>query len=746
MAAPADAGGVWSVLTEAAGWQEAQGTPLWLTGELDEGQVRADVAEGRYRVAEVGAELAGVIKVQMEDPLFWPDLPEGRAVYVHRLAVRRRFAGGGVSQALLRCGVDEARRLGRSFVRLDTPTDRPRLRAVYERFGFRHHSDRQVGPYFVARYEMALPRPSAAPLWTVAVLVGAGLLAAAMASRPYAWSGPAASEPYNLAADGFRAGHLWLAREAPPGLAAVADPYRFAAYRPYLGPPWSLTDLSYYRGHLYSYFGVTPAVLAFWPFRVIAGRSLHQAVAVLLFCEAGFGLMAALAAAAWRRYFPGVGSWKAAAGVALLGSVSTLPVLLARPGAYEVSISCGFLLSMASLGALWMAWHGRRPGWWTAAASLAFGLAVGSRPNLLFCAPILLFPAVGAFRARRPGAPGLLAAALLPIAAVGAGLAAYNAGRFGDPLQFGHAYQLSGNDVYGSSSFSAAFLWDNLRLYFLEIPRWHGRFPFVWAPALPALSARHLPVEFVFGVLPAFPVLLAALIPSGRGFFPARLALGFLFLAAALPVCLYAGATSRYLVDFLPALALLAAAGFWSVRRGSPLVPLSLAALAFSVATAWLLASALVLFYRGAHRGASELAQGRIADAAATYDEVTRINPGFRGQAELGLGTALLAAGRRTEAIAFFAAAGREDPHLGAAFFNLGRALLEQGRPDKAADAFSRAAAIDPYDGEAEAALGVALFGEGRRREAVEHERAALRIEPTLDQARENLRAFGADH
>jgi hypothetical protein len=32
-----------------------------------------------------------------------------------------------------------------------------RLRAVYERFGFRHHSDRQVGPYFVSRYEQELP-------------------------------------------------------------------------------------------------------------------------------------------------------------------------------------------------------------------------------------------------------------------------------------------------------------------------------------------------------------------------------------------------------------------------------------------------------------------------------------------------------------------------------------------------------------------------------------------------------------
>jgi hypothetical protein len=41
-------------------------------------------------------------------------------------------------------------------LRLDCEASRPRLRAVYEGFGFRHHSDRQVGPYFVSRYEYAL--------------------------------------------------------------------------------------------------------------------------------------------------------------------------------------------------------------------------------------------------------------------------------------------------------------------------------------------------------------------------------------------------------------------------------------------------------------------------------------------------------------------------------------------------------------------------------------------------------------
>jgi GNAT superfamily N-acetyltransferase len=79
-----------------------------------------------------------------------------RSLYVHRLAVRRAFAGATVSHALLRFAADEAKRRGCSALRLDCIASRPKLRAVYERFGFRYHSDHHAGPYHVARYELRL--------------------------------------------------------------------------------------------------------------------------------------------------------------------------------------------------------------------------------------------------------------------------------------------------------------------------------------------------------------------------------------------------------------------------------------------------------------------------------------------------------------------------------------------------------------------------------------------------------------
>jgi GNAT superfamily N-acetyltransferase len=162
-ALPREAESVSSILLEAAGWLRERDIPMWRSDELSPERIALDVAEGHFFLARCGGEAAGTIKFQLHDTLFWPDTPADEAAFVHRLAVRRAFAGGQVSALLLRWAAERARSLGKRFLRLDCEAARPRLRAVYERCGFRHHSDRQVGPYSVSRYELPLicwlPRP-----------------------------------------------------------------------------------------------------------------------------------------------------------------------------------------------------------------------------------------------------------------------------------------------------------------------------------------------------------------------------------------------------------------------------------------------------------------------------------------------------------------------------------------------------------------------------------------------------------
>ena len=144
------------MLREAAAWVDALGTVMWENGELDPAQTHADVAAGLFAIADSDAVVAGAVRFQLDDPLFWPDLPPASSAFVHRLVVRRAFKGHGISTALLRWAVAQTRAHGRAHLRLDCDAARVKLRALYEAFGFRLHSCRHVGPYYVSRYELPM--------------------------------------------------------------------------------------------------------------------------------------------------------------------------------------------------------------------------------------------------------------------------------------------------------------------------------------------------------------------------------------------------------------------------------------------------------------------------------------------------------------------------------------------------------------------------------------------------------------
>ena len=74
---------------------------MWREGELLPSHITSDVDAGLFFIAEQNGEAAGVVKFQLQDEQFWPDVPQEESAFVHRLAVRRRFAGSGISSALL---------------------------------------------------------------------------------------------------------------------------------------------------------------------------------------------------------------------------------------------------------------------------------------------------------------------------------------------------------------------------------------------------------------------------------------------------------------------------------------------------------------------------------------------------------------------------------------------------------------------------------------------------------------------
>ena len=96
-----DAPVIADILKEAAAWAERAHERLWLESELEAEEIAADADAGQFFLAMHADTPIATVRYQLEDALFWPDAAEGEAAYVHRLAVRRRWAGRGVAAELL---------------------------------------------------------------------------------------------------------------------------------------------------------------------------------------------------------------------------------------------------------------------------------------------------------------------------------------------------------------------------------------------------------------------------------------------------------------------------------------------------------------------------------------------------------------------------------------------------------------------------------------------------------------------
>jgi tetratricopeptide (TPR) repeat protein len=562
-----------------------------------------------------------------------------------------------------------------------------------------------------------------------------------------------AESRYNLLVEGFQAGHLSLNQEVPSGLAHLTDPYDPVAIAPFRLGPDRLYDLSYYKGKLYLYYGVTPALILFWPFAAVTGEYLFHKQAVAIFCAIGFLASVGLLRGLWRRYFFETSVWVVAACALALGLTTGVPMLLPRSSYNEVATSCGYMLTMLGLGAIWCALHeSKRQCWWLAAASVAFGLALGARPNL--SPVILLVPVAQAWQERRK-IWALLLAAAGPIMVIALGLMLYNYLRFDSPFEFGFRYALTFTRQPTRQLISLHHLWFNFRVYFLEMARWSRRFPFVHEIALPPLPAGYMLVETPFGVLTNVPLVWMALaVPlawwnrseqtgSILRWFATTTAL--LFGVCALALCLFVGACGRYEVDFLPALVFLAVIGILSLERALTDRPGRRRAtrwgwgvlLAFSVAFN-LFASVAYCAFVYNDLGNVLLLNGRVREAMKLHEQALWLDSDY-ADAHNSLGSELFALGNVQEGSQHFERSLQLRPDSASTHYDWGNALARSDQLQDAISQYQEALRLKPNYPDAHNNLGLALMTVGRTQEAIQHYQQALQINPNYPQAHNSL-------
>lgn len=552
---------------------------------------------------------------------------------------------------------------------------------------------------------------------------------------------------YNLLVEGFRAGHLYVNREPPPQLAQVPDPYN-PAFNSAVAAP--VNDLSYYKGKLYLYFGVTPALVLYWPWVALTGDYMPDRSAVAVFFAVGLAVIAALLGAIRWRYFPEASPWTVRASILSTG----LMLGLALSGnVYEVAIVCGLAFVMLALAAVWCALHeSRRQVLWVALASLAYGLAIGARPTLLFSAAILLIPAAQVY-CQTHGSPRraalLLAMAAVPATVIVLALIIYNEMRFGNPFEFGWHYQLNGRyDATKAHQFSLHYFWFNFRSYFVLPFQCTARFPF-----LHGATQLNMPSGYDTGspgtgsaIWCCYPLAwLAFAVPLAwygkdrqsvsllRWFVCALL---LVFITMAIVLCLFFTAGIRYEFDFLPPLLMLAIIGFLGAERataGSPILRRVVRGGGYILLTCSIAFSVLanVEGHAESHYFCGNMYQAanRFNDAVIEYQKALALWPDCL-DARDGLGNVMLSTGRLDEAMVQYQEALEIEPQSPNARERYGDALIQKGLLNDAMRQYQIAVELKPDFAQAHENLGTCFARSGQLDQAILEYQQALKLQP----------------
>lgn len=144
------------VLREVAQWCEDNDMNMWKVGDLTKERLLNGVNEKNFCVGKLGKDNACSMILQWHDPLFWPEAEDNEAGYIHKLCVRRKYSGMGLSGKMVEFAIAECINRGIRYLRLDTGWNREPLCRLYESLGFRRVGRRIVGEREFALYELEI--------------------------------------------------------------------------------------------------------------------------------------------------------------------------------------------------------------------------------------------------------------------------------------------------------------------------------------------------------------------------------------------------------------------------------------------------------------------------------------------------------------------------------------------------------------------------------------------------------------
>lgn len=131
-----------SVMCEAAQWLEDRGMPLWTQAEII--ALPEQYPAAAFLTLYFDNHPAAAALLTDADPLFWPDIPPGTSGFLHKLSVRRAYAGQGLALRMLDSAAHICKKEGMKSLRLDCDASRNKLIALYQTAGFKPVGVRRV--------------------------------------------------------------------------------------------------------------------------------------------------------------------------------------------------------------------------------------------------------------------------------------------------------------------------------------------------------------------------------------------------------------------------------------------------------------------------------------------------------------------------------------------------------------------------------------------------------------------------
>ncbi|TAE24989.1 MAG: GNAT family N-acetyltransferase [Cytophagales bacterium] len=144
-----------SILREVGQWLVDNGQELWAIDTLTEANLVDDYTRNNLWVMYVADVPAATFTLQWKDPLYYGDVPENTAGFIHKVAIRRQFGGQNLFAPILDFCQEQCRERGIHEIQLETDATRPKLMQFYERNGFTPTHQRTIhefGQTFQCQY------------------------------------------------------------------------------------------------------------------------------------------------------------------------------------------------------------------------------------------------------------------------------------------------------------------------------------------------------------------------------------------------------------------------------------------------------------------------------------------------------------------------------------------------------------------------------------------------------------------